>query len=123
MNESRKPTPWYLEALPAHYQVVGVHDHASERLTAIRQLNLHRFEALSIGTKTGQVCIVPLDESNQETAEFIVRACNAHDDTLSALKELHQLLTDNNLTYPLSDQGIRARAAITKAENTNGSIT
>lgn len=34
------------------------------------------FEALSVGTKDGQLCIVPLDESSREIATLLVRLWN-----------------------------------------------
>jgi hypothetical protein len=38
--------------------------------------------------------LVELDEENYANAEFIIRACNAHDDLLTALRQTAQQLRD-----------------------------
>ena len=35
---------------------------------------IFEFEALSIGNNAGQMCIIPLDDSSKENAEYIVEA-------------------------------------------------
>lgn len=75
----------------ARYQVVNDDPKVQARLEA---LGLDKFTALSIGTESGQLCIVPLDESSRENAEFIVRACNAYPDLVAKVEEGKRLLLD-----------------------------
>jgi hypothetical protein len=51
-------------------------------------------------------------------AEFIVRACNAHEGLLAATKELHEILLNGmQADYDLMCEALgRARKAIDKAE-------
>jgi hypothetical protein len=110
--------PWYIEPHTATYRVVSAANHAGERLAMLAAIGALQFEALSIGTRRGQVAIVPLDESSRENAEFIVRACNAHDAMLDALckarDELRRLhaRTAGSISAALGD----VCAAIAKAK-------
>ncbi|MCK5606800.1 hypothetical protein KAR91_33165 [Candidatus Pacearchaeota archaeon] len=54
---------------------------ANEREEAYKRTNpeIFNFDAISIGDEDGQAFLVPLDESDRETAEFIVRAIKAYD--------------------------------------------
>jgi hypothetical protein len=115
MSTHVRSTPWYIEAQTATYEVADVKDHKAERFKALRARGLMRFEALSIGSREhGQVAIVPLDESNRETAAFIVRACNVHDELLAALREL--LAAEADASNPRYFVAIReARIAIAHA--------
>lgn len=67
------------------------------------------------------VCTAESDEPTDEAnAEFIVRACNSHDDLLAALKELledpdYQIAIGGN-PRAVDAMLARARAAIAKAE-------
>lgn len=54
------------------------------------------FEAISIGTKDGQVAIIPLDESSEENANFVAAA----PDLLYALEEF--LDTVGKDEYPVT---------------------
>lgn len=42
-------------------------------------LEIFKFSAISIGDEAGQAFFVPLDESDRETAEYIIRAIKAYD--------------------------------------------
>jgi hypothetical protein len=86
--------PWYIEPHTATYRVVSAANHAGERLAMLAAIGALQFEALSIGTRRGQIAIVPLDESTRENAAFIVRACNTHDELLAAAQDLVKLLED-----------------------------
>lgn len=50
-----------------------------EEAMKIKHPGLFEFRAISIGDKTGQAFIVPLDESDRETAELILRAIQAYE--------------------------------------------
>ena len=76
------PGPWYVEAFSATYRVIAAANHSTERLAALGARDLLQFEALSVGTKNGQVAIVPLDESSRENARLIAAA----PDLLAALR-------------------------------------
>lgn len=82
------PLPWKVNIYSAKYQVVDTNapDHKEERKKLLEDLGKNIFDALSIGTDHGQICIVPLDESNLESANFICTACNNHYELLEALE-------------------------------------
>ena len=56
-------------------------------------------------------------------AEFIVRACNSHEDLLEALKNLQEgvlmnvIVENEDIWHRLNDARIKAAQAIAKAEN------
>jgi len=77
------PTPWFLNPRENKYQAVG----NPKEMAILESIGHAKFDALSIGAENGQVAIIPLDESNKGNAEFIVRACNSHDDMLEALED------------------------------------
>ncbi|MEE9374514.1 MAG: hypothetical protein V3V00_15775 [Saprospiraceae bacterium] len=54
---------------------------ANEREEKIKKSHplLFNFNALSVGDDTGQAFIIPLDESDRELAEYILRAINAYE--------------------------------------------
>jgi hypothetical protein len=78
-------------------------------------------EMVVVGEHTGIECLT------KENAEFIVRACNAHDNLLAACKAVlehgtiwWQMSQSNNLpkwAMDLRDALMQARAAIAKAES------
>jgi len=55
----------------------------------------------------------PKDEAN---AAYIVRACNAHEDLVTALKEIFDLLEEHQPKWYLKGHYNRARAALEKAK-------
>lgn len=62
------PGPYHIAPKTARYRLVS--DVIPEGVNV-------EFDALSIGTnQQGSACLVPLDESNVETANFILTACN-----------------------------------------------
>ena len=66
----------------------------------------------------GRTIVVVRETGNQDidaNAEFIVRACNAHEDLLAALKEIERSLA-NHPTFAWHNIVEIARAAIAKAE-------
>lgn len=100
----------------ARYQVVNDDPKVQARL---EELGLDKFTALSVGTESGQLCIVPLDESSRENAELIARACNAHDDLVKALEWIATRYDDSKSTSQVAedayDMSCVARAALAKA--------
>jgi len=64
----------------ARYAVVG------EGAKKLKRMGLPtEFEALSIGSATRQVAIIPLDEAGREDAEVLTKAANLHEELLLAL--------------------------------------
>ena len=65
--------PWTINPHKGVYSVVGTlaPDHQREREAIIKRLGKDRFEALSIGTSSCQVAIIPLDESSEANASLI----------------------------------------------------
>lgn len=62
---------WEIGLFTAPY-IIHVDDNSPERHKALQLAGkIKPFEAISIGTLKGQICFVPLDESNKETAELI----------------------------------------------------
>ena len=79
-----------------------------------------------VESREGRICeCTPLSSPRAAAnAEFIVRAVNAHDDLLAALKDVIAALQADAPGTPLNNRkydalGARARAAIAKAEATH----
>lgn len=119
-NETKHtPGPWHLRT-------------ANGRLPVVRESKRPHGEAshyravIGSGDTLGGPVIVDLDfgygkPEDQANAEFIVRACNAHDDLLAALKAMlseygdvgdESILAEDEPNHPV----ILAHAAIAKAE-------
>ncbi len=81
----------------------------------------HQIRALSLPLAVSHVAIVAPNEQGEANAEFIVRACNAHDDLLAACEDaafvLGKVLDKDIANWERSD-GLhnRLRAAIAKAQ-------
>lgn len=54
------------------YEVIPATPH--EEFMKTLHPHLFSFNAVSIGDDSGQLCVVPLDESSKESAQFIVEA-------------------------------------------------
>jgi hypothetical protein len=85
------PGPWGINPFTADYEVSGTDAPFPElRQSALRQLGKHKFKAVSVGTKSGQVAIIPLDESNEHNAKLIAAA----PDMLEALEYARMTFAD-----------------------------
>lgn len=105
--------PWEIGQRTGKYRV------PIASIEALKKAGLSlEFEALSIGTTSGQIAIIPLDESNEANAKFIVRACNTHEALLEALKAMRALKVDRwrDDIFTVVDAERAADAAIAKAE-------
>lgn len=90
MNDTHSLLPWHIEELPATIRIRGAGD---ECVMESNQYRVHR----------------------KADTEFIVRACNSHDDLLAALKGSLDWLA----SYPGGNANaayLVARAAVDKAE-------
>lgn len=76
--KSHTPLPFSVNLYSAKYRVedTDAPDFKEERKKRLIETGKDKFDAISIGTPHNQVCIVPLDESSMENANFIVQACN-----------------------------------------------
>lgn len=63
-----------------------------EERVALEKIGGITFEALSIGTRSGQVAIIPLDESNRDNANLIVAAPKL----LNALRLIQKRMSDTD---------------------------
>lgn len=101
------PGPWSINQYTADYEVVGTDAPLPGlRQQAIIGIGKNKFKAVSIGTGSGQVAIIPLDESNLDNAKLITAA----PDMAEALKNIVSALDDGEI--PSVDN---ARAALAKA--------
>ena len=74
MGTKHTPTPYSIGLRTNFYKADG----SPHEVALLNKIGRIRFEAISIGTESGQICLVPLDESSRENAAFIVRACNEY---------------------------------------------
>ena len=75
MNPTATPGPWRINPYAATYEAVSTDaPEMSSRLAALKEAGLSIFKAVSIGTSTGQVALIPLDESNMANARLIAAA-------------------------------------------------
>jgi hypothetical protein len=66
------PGPWSVGFRKNKYRIDS--DDSKPETQICKNLGLDKFEALSVGTRKGQVAIIPLDESNEANARLIA-AC------------------------------------------------
>lgn len=62
---------WSIAPRVGKYQVLPANE---EERIALEKIGGITFEALSVGTRNGQVAIIPLDESNRDNATLISAA-------------------------------------------------
>ncbi len=62
----------YIGPLSAAYKVTPTS--YAEKQAFKTKPEMFEFEALSIGDNAGQMCIIPLDDSSRENAEYIIKA-------------------------------------------------
>lgn len=60
-----------------------------------------KFEALSVGTATAQIAVIPLDESTSENAAFIAEARNAISKLLAVIDLYEEALTKSCQCYAI----------------------
>lgn len=65
------PGPWTVAPRIGRYQVIPATEQERYQLASINALE---FEALSVGTPSGQMAMIPLDESNRANANLIAAA-------------------------------------------------
>lgn len=104
MNKKYTAGPWTIGVRLSRYQAMGSNPREIERLAALGKVD---FEAISIGTESGQVALVPLDESTIENAMLMAAA----PELLEALEMFVNLDGRNRLCHVKEI----ARAAISKA--------
>lgn len=80
---------WSIAPRVGKYQVVPGNE--EERL-ALEKIGGITFEALSVGTRNGQVAIIPLDESNRDNANLIAAAPRL----LNALRLIQKRMYDSD---------------------------
>lgn len=66
------------------YEVIPATPH--EEYMKAKHPHLFSFQAVSIGDDSGQLCFVPLDESSEESAQFIVEAIKFYVNHLEGTK-------------------------------------
>lgn len=103
MSESHTQLPWSVNLYIASYKVDEIHapDFKEERMRRLIDSGKDKFDAMSIGTSRNQVCIVPLDESNNSNGNFIVHACNNYYKYHAAMEEARRLIVE---CMPYSDR-------------------
>lgn len=72
----------YIESRTVRYQP----ESESDRIKLLTHGLTPSFNALSVGTKQGTLCLVPLDESSLENAELIVKLWNEYHENLEEEK-------------------------------------
>lgn len=123
----RTPTPWYIIQDGSSYEL---RSHADSRsLEEWRKANPEQrtyFSGVLIGRiqqffngggpEFGPSALIGMDET-KANADFIIRACNAHDDLLAALKAIIAWQADPQKDTPSWERRLyEARAAIAKAD-------
>jgi hypothetical protein len=79
---------WSVAPRIGKYQVLPGNE---EERIALEKIGGITFEALSVGTRNGQVAIIPLDESNRDNANLIVSAPKL----LNALRHIQERMYAN----------------------------
>lgn len=121
MKTARTPTPW---AAHEHYvndePMTVVSD--SETWQSLRLPIAHHGKIvgqLEMSTATGGFPQVDTESECRANLEFVLRAVNAHDDLVSALRTCKEVLravkTESGLHYPHAEDAIKA--ALTKAQS------
>lgn len=100
--------PWEIGARVGRYQVVPANEQERCKLASINALE---FDALSIGTRNGQIAMIPLDESNIANARLIAAA----PELLAELEKLVGACNLNSTAYLRSCKR-DAELAIAKAK-------
>lgn len=86
------PGPWSVAPRGGEYQVVPSTNHEREQLERIGALT---FVALSVGTSSGQVAIIPMDESNRANATLIAAASDLYEALLDLIHQMRQPPDEN----------------------------
>jgi hypothetical protein len=98
------PGPWTIAPRKNKYRAIP---DDPEELQLVEKYGLDKFEALSIGTNSGQIAIVPLDESSLANATLI--SCtplllDVAKGTVSLLETIGKLIPGNPLPEILQIQ-------------------
>jgi len=99
------PGPWAVAPRIGRYQVIPATEQERYQLASINALE---FEALSVGTPSGQMAMIPLDESNRANANLIAAA----PDLLEALEDFVKAMSQ---PIPIINTA-KAKSAIARAK-------
>ena len=114
MKTEITPGKWSIAPVNQMYKPITPDDHPNRDIILRGGLD-KPFEAISIGTKNGQVALIPLDESKETNAKLIVKAPETkkqRDELLEALINITRvykkgLLRETNIYIECAEQAIK----------------